>query len=213
MPHIPPFTKADLGEEVLQFTPPSSSNGVKITDVRPVASYSWIEAPIPTIAVPGSPNIWINERIRRVPADSGFYIINQNSYRMGPNISPLTPIFAAIDDLGGYDYTSLDVVTDRSNLRQLLRWTAGNADRQGFRIDIESSGKTCILTRRLEKNSEVLKGYRGYGHEYEKAATRVAPGCENTVVHHRIISMASVFVLVIRKNAWAIENYIAALAS
>ncbi|TDL17770.1 hypothetical protein BD410DRAFT_729467 [Rickenella mellea] len=189
MPHIPPFAKADLGAEVIQFSPTSSSSGVKITNVRPVASYSWIEAPIPTIAVPGSPNIWTDERIRRVPADSGFYIINQNSYRMGPNASPLAPLFAAVDELGEYDYASLDVVTDRNNLRQLLRWIAGTVDPEGFRIDIESSGKTCILTRRLEKNSEVIREFRGFGHEYEKAATTPAPGCENATGHHRIISM------------------------
>jgi hypothetical protein len=110
---------------------------------------------------------------------------------MGSTASPLMPIFAAIDDLheGRYEYEKLDIVSDRNNLRKLLRWATGNGD--AFRIDIERAGQTCLFTRREEKDSEVVIGFRGFGHEYEKAATRLAPGCEKATGHYRIISIVS----------------------
>jgi hypothetical protein len=107
---------------------------------------------------------------------------------MGTKASPLSPLFAAIDDLGGYDYKSLDLVTDRNNLRKLLRWATGTAS-EGFRIDIDVAGQTCLFTRREEKDTEVIQGFRGFGHEYEKAATRSPSGYEKATGHHRIISM------------------------
>jgi hypothetical protein len=108
---------------------------------------------------------------------------------MGRTASPLIPIFAAIDDLhkGQYEYTKLDLVTDRNNLRKLLRWATGDGDT--FRIDIERAGQTCLFTRCEEKDSEHVIGFKGFGHEYEKAATRFAPGCEKATGHHRIISI------------------------
>jgi hypothetical protein len=103
--------------------------------------------------------------------------------------SPLTPIFAAIDNLHKekYEYPTLDIVSNRNNLRKLLRWATG--DRDGFRIDIDLVGQTCLFTRHEEKDSEQVVGFKGFGHEYEKAATRFAPGCEQATGHHRIISI------------------------
>ena len=137
----------------------------------------------------GSPSIWSNVNPRRVAADSGLVFIDQNAHRMGSTASPLVPIFAAIDDLhkGQYDYAKLDIVSDRNNLRKLLRWATGDGD--AFRIDVERAGQTCLFTRREEKDSEHVIGFKGFGHEYEKAATRFSPGCEKATGHHRIISI------------------------
>jgi len=92
--------------------------------------------------VPGSPNIWTNANPTRVAADSGVVFIDQNAHRMGSTASPLIPIFAAIDELhrGKYEYAKLDIVSDRNNLRKLLRWATGDGDT--FRIDIERAGQT-----------------------------------------------------------------------
>jgi hypothetical protein len=105
--------------------------------------------------------------------------------------SPLAPLFAAVDDLGAYDFTGLDFVSDRNNLRKLFRWTQGVSS-EDFRIDVELAGQTCLFTRRDEKDAETITGFRGFGHEYEKAATRLPPGCERATSHHRIISMVRV---------------------
>jgi hypothetical protein len=103
--------------------------------------------------------------------------------------SPLLPIFAAIDDLGGYNFKTLDLVSDRNNLRKLIRWATGTANEKDFRIDIDLAGNTCLFTRRDEMDKETIVGFRGFGHNYERAATRPAPGCGRATGHHRIISV------------------------
>lgn len=110
---------------------------------------------------------------------------------MGSKISPLTPIFVAIDEMqkstDSYDYASLDIISDRNNLRKLLRWATG--DPSSFEIDVDCAGQTCLFTRREKRDTEHIVDFKGFGHEYEKAATRAALGCENATGHHRIISM------------------------
>jgi hypothetical protein len=56
-----------------------------------------------------------------------------------------------------------------------------------FRINVEHYGNTLLFTRCEEHDKEVIEGFKGYGHEYEKAATRQAKGCERTTKHNRII--------------------------
>lgn len=110
---------------------------------------------------------------------------------MGRTVSPLTPIFAAIDDLheNKYKFEELDIVSDRNNLRKLFRWATGATDEKSFRIDVERAGQTCLFTRREEMDAETVKGFKGYGHKYEEAATMHPPGGEKATGHHRIISI------------------------
>jgi hypothetical protein len=110
----------------------------------------------------GSPGIWSTVQPRRVPKDSGLVYVDQNAYRMGSAASPLIPMFAAIDDLGGYNFKGLDLVTDRNNLRKLLRWATGVATGNDFRIDVDLAGQTCLFTRCEEKDAEVVEGFKGY---------------------------------------------------
>ena len=105
-------------------------------------------------------------------------------------MSPLVPLFAAIDDMNpSFDYKQFDFITDRNNLRKLLRWATGASDEKDFRIDVDVAGSTCLFTRVEEQCTETIQGFRGYGHEYEKAATRPARGCEKATGHHRMISI------------------------
>ncbi|KAG2336283.1 hypothetical protein BDR05DRAFT_896909, partial [Suillus weaverae] len=152
---------------------------VEIMNVKPVASYSWIEAATPTIAVPGSPRVWFTGP-QRVPADSGTRFVDQNAFYMR-KMSPLVPIFAAIDvdDMDpSFDYKQFDIITDRNNLCKLLHWVSGSSDEKDFRIDVDVAGWTCLFTRLEAENTDTVKGFMGYGHEYEKAATRATRGCE-----------------------------------
>jgi hypothetical protein len=114
---------------------------------------------------------------------------------MGRAASPLTPLFVAIDAYHGTadktEYKLFDVVSDRNNLRKLLRWATGSADAKDFRIDIDLAGNTCLFTRTEPKDHEFVSSFRGFGHEYEKAAVRLPKGCEAATAHHRIISMVS----------------------
>jgi len=105
-------------------------------------------------------------------------------------MSPLVPLFAAIDDMSpSFDYKQFDFITDRNNLRKLLRWATGVSDEKDFRIDVDVAGSTCLFTRVEGQCTETAQGFRGYGHEYEKAATRPARGCEKATGHHRMISI------------------------
>ena len=171
-----------------------------------IASYSWFEGASPFIAVPGvssgqilndlaytkvlgHPRIWSNAP-SRVPADSGICFVDGNGAHMGHR-SPLLPIFAAIDTLrDNFPYRDLDLVTDRNSLRKLLRCIDQQSNR-AFRIDIDLVGKTCLFTRREESSMETINEFRGYGHEYEKAATKSRRGSEGEVSHHRIVTYVS----------------------
>lgn len=105
-------------------------------------------------------------------------------------MSPLIPLFAAIDDMNpSFNLKQFDFVTDRNNLRKLLRWASGSSDEKDFRIDIDVAGTTCLFTRLEAQNTDTVQGFMGYSHEYEKAATRVTRGCERATGHHRMISI------------------------
>lgn len=115
--------------------------------------------------------------------------MDQNAFYMR-KMSPLIPIFAAIDDMDpSFDYKQFDIITDRNNLRKLLRWASGSSEEKDFRIDVDVVGWTCLFTRLEAENTDTVKGFMGYGHEYEKAATRATRGCERATGHHRMISI------------------------
>ncbi|KDQ06416.1 hypothetical protein BOTBODRAFT_181611 [Botryobasidium botryosum FD-172 SS1] len=162
---------------------------VAIKNVRPVVSYNWKDAGSPTIIVPGSPLIWSDRRFPyTVQPDSGIAYIDQNAAHCLPSINPLEPLFLALNTMEPeFDMAAVDLVTDRNNLRKLLRWVTDDNDRD-FRIDAQLLGEeTVILTRWEEHNTEDSTGFRGFGHSFEREATKVPPGCRGTTGHHRII--------------------------
>ncbi|KAG6327426.1 hypothetical protein ID866_11663, partial [Astraeus odoratus] len=164
-----------------------SSRSVQLRNCTPIASYSWIEGTPPVIAVPGYPRIWRNTTVKEVKPDSGVHYVDRNASHMARR-SPLLPIFASIDTLrSNFRYNDLDLVTDRNNLRKLLRCIDAQRDRE-FRIDVDLVGKTCLLTRREETMMETINEFRGYGHEYEQASTRAHRGSEDEIGHHRIVT-------------------------
>lgn len=189
---LPPqdgFLLKDLEGPVETLSPEAavqSSGRVQLRNVKPLASYSWIEGRTPSIVVPGCPRIWQNTIVTTVPADTGVHYLDRNTSFMGHRPS-LTPIFAAVDSLhDDFQYRDLDLVTDRNNLRKLLRCIDRQQDKT-FRIDIDLLGKTCLFTRREETLVETIKEFRGYGHEYELAATKPRRGSEGEISHHRIV--------------------------
>ncbi|KAB5526488.1 hypothetical protein GE09DRAFT_1178184 [Coniochaeta sp. 2T2.1] len=78
----------------------------------------------------------------------------------------------------------VDLVTDRNNIRKLLRFVQGSSG-NAFQIAVEVAGsKSALFTRTETKTTDVIRGFRGYGHNFEKAYTKGPEGC----AHHRIIS-------------------------
>ncbi|KIK91660.1 hypothetical protein PAXRUDRAFT_149014 [Paxillus rubicundulus Ve08.2h10] len=168
---------------------PTELINAQLSDVKSVASYSWLEAATPTIAVPGSPWIWAGDRdpITGVPLDDGVQFIHHNVTEMDDQ-SPMVPLFAAIDVLHeGFRYSDLDLITNRNSLRKLLRYVDNGRGLKDFRIDIDLVRDTCLFTR-CEENAAIVGSWSGYGNEYLKAATRAPLNCENMTDHHRIIT-------------------------
>lgn len=162
-----------------------------ISDVKHLASYNWVEATTPTIVVPGSPARWSAPRgPRRVKQDSGLIYIAQNAARH-PD-SPLEPLFRSLYiEQPLLDISSMDVVTDRNNIRKLLSFIKPTLARHGldpFTIQVEMAGQTAIFCRDETAACEVIGPgeFRGYGHEFEKAYT--IPLIQDSTGHHRIIS-------------------------
>ncbi|KAI8986169.1 hypothetical protein BD414DRAFT_536916 [Trametes punicea] len=132
---VPPLQRLTPPEVTLQDKP------ISVEGFRCVGSYTWRDLRNPTIDVPGSPRQWRGDLALplKVPFDRGVHILNEDGYRMG-SASPLLPLFRAVDLLasGGdegpvpspenaealepVDWASIDVVTDRNNLRKLIRW-------------------------------------------------------------------------------------------
>ncbi|KAG9311433.1 hypothetical protein JVU11DRAFT_8546 [Chiua virens] len=187
------FVLKDLKDKVTTFSDATTyaSELIRLRHVKPVASYSWIDAPVPTIVVPGSSLIWADERppVTQVPLDKGVQHIHHDASKMG-NLSPMWPLFASIDALNDdFPYKDLDLVTDRNGLRKLLRHVDNVPRTDDFRIDIDLVGKTCLFTRREEKASVVGQNM-GYGHEYLRAATKEPQSCEKMLDHKRVITYA-----------------------
>lgn len=164
-----------------------------ITDVQHLASYNWVDASTatPTIAVPGSPDLWSPPKVPfQLKKDTGHIYIAQNAARHPE--SPLEPLFRALYVTHpSFNINAIDVVTDRNNIRKLLgvvnpRWNGYK--REDFTIDVEVRNNTAILCRNETKVDEYIgpDEFRGYGHSFEEKCTdRQVSGSTG---HHRIIS-------------------------
>ena len=162
-----------------------------ITDVKHLSSYNWIEASRPTIAVPGSPPLWsAPKRPKQLKKDSGLTYVAQNAARH-PD-SPLEPLFRALYTTNpSFDISSVDIVTDRNNVRKLLSFVNPSLSKGGlepFAIGVEIVGNTAIFCREEAVTHEIVgpNDFRGFGHEFEKAYT--TEQISGSTGHHRIIS-------------------------
>ncbi|KAI5925317.1 hypothetical protein F4810DRAFT_718268 [Camillea tinctor] len=162
-----------------------------ITEVKNLASYSWIEARTPTIAVPGIPPQWVPSKIpRQLPKDSGYVYVAQNAARHPE--SPLEPLFRALYKTNPeFSISSIDVVSDRNNIRKLFSFVDPSSCTYGlesFTIEVEATKNTVILSRAEVVTREFIgpNDFRGYGHEFEKSHTTCK--IKDSTGHHRISS-------------------------
>ncbi|KAI0823265.1 hypothetical protein BC628DRAFT_602365 [Trametes gibbosa] len=106
---------------------------VKLENFKHLGSYSWIDAPQPTILVPGSPPEWRDRPCPfKVAYDSGLQVFDPMGYYMR-SASKLIPLFRAVDVVTEdnadnadasvpVDWAAVDFVLDRSSLQKLWRW-------------------------------------------------------------------------------------------
>ena len=170
---------------------PSAPAEAIITDVKHLASYNWIEASTPTIAVPGSPAQWSDlQGPQQVKKDSGLVYIAQNTARHPE--SPLEPLFRSLYiENPSFDIKPIDIVTDRNNIRKLLSFINPTLTKNGldpFTIQVEMTAQTAIFCREETATYEVIGPgeFRGFGHEFEKASTITQ--VKGSTGHHRIVS-------------------------
>ncbi|KAI0265693.1 hypothetical protein BC834DRAFT_1033087 [Gloeopeniophorella convolvens] len=191
----------DTAQKFEVIPPPETPAGadvpkdIPIKDVKYVASYNWVDAKDPTIAVPGSPALWTERAVPfTLQPDDGSNFIDQNGARLAAY--PMLPLFAAADVIHGEDspveWPELDIVTDRNAMRKLLRWLSPPAPETGrqlndFRIDVQLVGEKTIFLSRWEGMLHNPPTGRSYGFAFEAAVTRPAPGCPGTG-HHRAIA-------------------------
>ncbi|TFK74716.1 hypothetical protein BDN72DRAFT_788324, partial [Pluteus cervinus] len=167
----------------------TSSTDIQLTDFEYLASYNWLDETSPTILIPGSPPIWANRSLPyQVPFDT-VVIVDQHGYRI-PEYK-LLPLIVAVEEhhdsqTEPFPWNSIDIVTDRNNLRKLFKWVnRANANPEEFRIDLHLAGGHTVLMNRWHKQDRE----RGSGcrFNFERASTRYPPGYERSVSHHRIV--------------------------
>ncbi|KAG6132419.1 hypothetical protein E4U38_003388 [Claviceps purpurea] len=169
--------------------PESSDAAAYISDLQSVSSYSWIDAPTPTIAVPGSPPLWSPPATDvQLPKDFGLYNIAENAVRL-PS-SPMAPIFTATFTTNpSFDVRSIDVISDRHGIRKILSFIDPGSERhKKFNLKLEVVRNTLLLSRH-EKAVTCYIGrnvFQGHGHEFEKAYT--TSQIHRSAGHYRIVS-------------------------
>ncbi|TCD66859.1 hypothetical protein EIP91_000813 [Steccherinum ochraceum] len=172
----------------------ASTAPLQLKNVAYIGSYNWTGADKPTIIVPGAPREWVGRSTPfRVQADTGTQFVDQHGYRIEK--TPLLSLFRAVDALASdgqvahLEWPMFDFVTDRNNLRKLMRWLNGadDAEIKDFRIDLQLGGKRTVLMNRWEKRFKEDMSGLTFGFNFEKATTKLVQGCEGSTGHHRIV--------------------------
>ncbi|KAF8439572.1 hypothetical protein BGX38DRAFT_1273346 [Terfezia claveryi] len=154
-----------------------------------LGSYNWRDAKRPIIVVPGAPSIWDPPKLPiSIKPDRGRTFVDQNGSRYPT--SPLEPMLQAVLASNPlFDFNKIDIITDRSNLRQLLQFASGKSHRN-FEIAVEVVNKTVLFTR-LTKHPKTYIGpgrSQGYGFQFEKAFTKTPTAVGGSTGHHRIVN-------------------------
>ena len=163
-------------------------DSIELSKFSVVASYNWLDEPQPTILVPGIPPIWSPPSdTPGLRPDTGTRYIDQNQDRM-PN-SPLEPLIYAIQaHRPEFDFSAVDIITDRRSLRQLYGFIIG--DKKGFLFGVEVVGDAMIFTRHEPQSRETVppNKFIGYRESFEEAYTKLHPVAQGSTSHHRLIT-------------------------
>ncbi|EGX92194.1 geranylgeranyl pyrophosphate synthetase [Cordyceps militaris CM01] len=179
-----------ISRSQLEYIAPSSE--AVISGVKHISSYNWIDAPTPTIVVPGAPARWNPPKgPQDLAADSGD--IYEAQYAARKLDCPLEPLFRSVHaEHDAFDLNAVDVVTDRGNIRKLLSFITLEPKKkkyfEGFTIYVEVVQNTALFCRDEAVTAESGRDYGFWGHgcEFEKAYT--VPRVAGSTAHHRVIS-------------------------
>ena len=101
--------------------------------------------------------------------------------------SPLQATILAVQTCRpGFDFTHVDIVTDRGPLRRLLGFVRAEAAAFEFRVSI--LGKTALFSRvQGETRCPLLSDFHGYRDGFEEQYTKISASAARSVSHHRVV--------------------------
>ncbi|KAI7081398.1 hypothetical protein KC356_g9139 [Hortaea werneckii] len=167
-----------------QQTSPTDEQRLGITAVEQVASYNWLDSKDSTLLVPGIPPIWSPpDAPVQVPPDTGRFFIDPNAGKMPT--SPMEPLFRAVlHEHPTFDFSSLDLITDRWALSRLL------SDNESWSLAAHViKGKVIFI--RLEPEKEIKihpHQFRGYRRNFEREVLKYREDCRGSRAHYQIIT-------------------------
>lgn len=132
----------------------------------------------------GSPAIWSPPAYpRRLEPDKGKVFIDQNAARY--NSFPLEPMFRAVYEVHPeINLDNVDVVVDRNTIGKLFDFVTTSS--RNFEIDVEIIGRKAVFIRKERQTTEVIEGFRGFGHTFPEEYTRWDSEAKGSSSHHRI---------------------------
>ncbi|KAL2069169.1 hypothetical protein VTL71DRAFT_15507 [Oculimacula yallundae] len=160
-----------------------TSAGVTIKNLKSVASYNWKDVEHPTIYVPGLPP-------KFTPPTLPTQLQKDNLTRSAPRspAAPVDPLFQAIlHEHPDYDMSSIEVVTTRNSLRDLLDFASNRSGK--WRLDIDMIHGTMFINQWEEFRLMLINGRQnsGYGHAFEDCLVTKEQHLEDSLHHERIV--------------------------
>ncbi|KAI7539697.1 hypothetical protein KC331_g9601 [Hortaea werneckii] len=168
-----------------QHNTPTDEQRLGITAVEPVASYNWLDSEEPTLLVPGAPPLWSPpENPVQIPPDTGTFFVDPNAGILPT--SPMEPLFRAVlHEHPDFDFSSLDLITDRWALSRLL------SDNESWSLAAQVVGGGTVVFIRLEPEREINippHQFRGFRRNFEKEFLAYREDCRGSRAHYQIIT-------------------------
>lgn len=143
---------------------------MSLDDYKSVGSYNWAlssNPTRPTVIVPGQADTLCSQlplyQLRKSKREQ---MVDENRH-FYPDY-PLEPLFRSVKICSpNFEFSQVDVVTDRNNLRKLLNFVEAQAD-ESFRIDFQRVGNMLVLIRCEERSSMLCDDY---GKDFEQKCT------------------------------------------
>ncbi|CAF1123220.1 unnamed protein product [Brachionus calyciflorus] len=159
----------------------------QLNNYEQIGSYSWssYSRPYnPIIVIPGRPSVLIQNLQSLVSQhlifNSEQSIIDENRFYLHNH--PMEPILRTVPICSPkFEFSKIDFLTDRNNLRKLLDFVENKTDRS-FIIDFQKVGNFILMVRNEERN---LGRDNSFGKDFENVASLVNQGYCG---HRRIVT-------------------------